>query len=380
MLMTGCRHFNGYKPCGKSLDCTSTCAHLNIPKVRVIVIGLEALGAVVRFTTILPAIRRKYPDCHITWVTQAPAEQILLHHTQIDRLLTTTQNDLLALSALTFDIAFVLDKSLKSSGILKQTTADLVFGFIADSYTGAIMPATSAADELWEIGLNDQKKFFENQKSEAQLICESLELEYKRDEYSVHFTDLELKDIEHRKKSWSAYGETLIGINTGCSGVIPYKKLSIESHRILIKKLMSMTGVRIVLLGGKEDTIRNQQIGQGFDLVQSETDQGLRDGMKSIAACDVIVTGDSLGLHLGVALKKWVVAWFGPTCAHEIDLYGRGSKILAKVECGPCWKRTCQKEVMCYDLVDINELHKAVLVGVNKNAEKSSDHTNSISW
>ncbi len=302
MPMTGCRHFNGYKPCGKSLDCTSTCLHLHVPSVRVLIIGLEALGAVVRFTTILPAIRRKYPNCHITWVTQTPADQLLLHNSQIDRLLTTNQNDLLTLSALTFDIAFVLDKSLKASGILKQTSADLVYGFISDSYTGAILPATTSANELWQVGLSDHKKFFENKKTEAQLICESLELGYKRDEYSISFTGSEVEEIQRRRKLWSSYGETLIGINTGCSGVIAHKKMSIEAHRNLIKKLSGVAGIHIVLLGGKEDTQRNQQIGQGFDLIQSETIHGLRDGMMSVAACDVIVTGDSLGLHLGIAL------------------------------------------------------------------------------
>lgn len=43
-----------------------------------------------------------------------------------------------------------------------------------------------------------------------------------------------------------------------------------------------------------------------------------------IASCNTIVTCDTLGLHLALALKKKVVALFGPTPAHEIPLYGQG--------------------------------------------------------
>ena len=47
-------------------------------------------------------------------------------------------------------------------------------------------------------------------------------------------------------------------------------------------------------------------------------------------ACDIVVSGDSLGMHMAIGLKKWVVAWFGPTCHQEIDLYDRGAKFLLR--------------------------------------------------
>lgn len=367
--MTGCRHFSGYKPCGLSPTCEASCANLDIPKVRVLVVSLEALGAVLRVTSILPAIKRRFPSSHITWITQAPADQLLLGNHLIDRLLTTSTSDLLSFSALSFDVALVVDKSLKAGGLLNHTQVDQVYGFVVDSHTGAVMPATAAAGELWQIGLSDQKKFFENQKTEAQLICESLELEYRRDSYILNLTATEQAEVARRRSSWAPHREKVVGLNTGCSGTIAYKKMSIESHRKLIHELSDIRGLRVVLLGGREDTERNQKIGSGFDLVQSDTTLGLRDGVLSAAACDIIVSGDSLGLHLGVALKKWVVAWFGPTCAHEIDLYDHGVKVLSQVSCGPCWKRSCAKDVMCYDQVRTSDLVNAIMAGVQRREE-----------
>jgi heptosyltransferase-2 len=136
---------------------------------------LGAIGAVVRATSLLKSMKRKYPDSHITWVTDAPSDQLLRDHPMLDRVLTTKAEDLLTLSVLEFDVAFMIDKSLRAAGVLKQTHADLVFGFAVDPRSGAILPATAAAEELWQLGLDNHRKFFINQKAETQLMVEALE-------------------------------------------------------------------------------------------------------------------------------------------------------------------------------------------------------------
>jgi len=46
--------------------------------------------------------------------------------------------------------------------------------------------------------------------------------------------------------------------------------------------------------------------------------------------------------------KKPVVVWFGMTCHQEIDVYGRGIKVLSSVPCRPCWQSSCSLETKCY--------------------------------
>lgn len=359
--VTDCRHFNGYKPCGKSTICDALCPHKSVPTTRVLLIHLEALGAVMRSTALLPAIRRKFTGAHITWVTQKPADQLLQQNPLIDRVLTTDPNDLLQLEALEFDVALVIDKGLKSAGVLKRTKADLVFGFTVNPRSGAVLPATQAAEELWQIGLSDRMKFFENKKPETQLAHEALELgEWVRDEYVLRLSAQERNLADERRKLWGEGGKLIVGLNTGCSNVITAKKLTVEKQRELSEALSALPNVQVVLLGGKEDSERNERIGFGLPVIQSPTNRGLRDGIASVEACDVVVTGDSLGMHLAIALKKWTVAWFGPTCAHEIDLYDRGVSVDSGASCSPCWKRSCSKSTMCYDLVSISKLVDAV--------------------
>lgn len=338
-----------------------------------LLIHLGALGAVVRSTALLPAIVRKYPGAHLTWVTDGPADVLLREHPLVDRVIVANHDGLLSLMALEFDVAFVVDKSLKASGLLRATKARKVFGFLANATTGAFEPVTPAAHESWEIGLSDHLKFHVNRKPETQLTQEALELgPWGRDPYSLFLSAEEETEVTCRRSLWNSCGRsTVIGLNTGCANTIPAKKLSVEGHVRLLQELYRTSRAEVteapevyVLLGGKEDTERNQAIAAraralGISVFESPTEMGLRDGMISVAACDAVMSGDSLGLHMALAFGKPVVAWFGPTCAHEIDLYG-GAAILTSAPCAPCWKRSCQKNLMCYDQVDFGVMARSL--------------------
>ncbi|MGE0632617.1 MAG: glycosyltransferase family 9 protein [Pseudobdellovibrionaceae bacterium] len=373
-IQTNCRHFNGYKPCGKAQNCNSLCGHFDEIQNSLLIVHLGALGAVIRSTALLAPIKRKFPKSKITWVTDAPAHHLLKDHPLIDKVLTTSMEDMLSLSCYEFEAAFVIDKGAKAVGVLKQTRADLMYGFQINVKTQSVEPATEAARELWTLGLDNHKKFFVNKKTELQLIHEALELgPYFRDDYYVPLTAKEQKEVQARRKGWLRSDKIILGINTGCANVIPYKKLSIDFHRELIQDLARTGKYQIVLLGGPEDKVRNEKIAYGLPVIQSATNQGLRDGLISVDACDLILTGDSLGMHMAIARKKWVVAWFGPTCDHEIELFDRGVAIKSQAPCSPCWKRSCSKTTMCYDLVAKEEIYQALTRGENWHRSQSEN-------
>ncbi|PWU21433.1 MAG: glycosyltransferase family 9 protein [Bdellovibrio sp.] len=365
--MTGCRYFSGYRPCGHSEICSPDCPSKDEIQTSILIIHLGAQGAVVRSTSLLAPIRRKFHRAHITWVTDAPMDQMLAGHPLIDRVLSSNHGDLLQLKALHFDVAFVLDKSLRAYGVLKNTQADQIHGFVASERTGGILPATPAAEELWQLGLSNERKFFQNQKPETQLLAEALELPYQRDEYNLHLHEDEWSEVRRRARAWrNDIDQPIIGINTGCSSLMPAKKWTVEFHRQVIADLLRHDLRNIVLLGGREDRLRNQRIAAGFPIHCSNTDLGIRDGAQSVAACDIVITGDSLGLHLAIAWRKGVVVWFGPTCPQEIDLFDRGVSLQAEVSCCPCWQASCRQVTMCYDRIPLEKIRQAVFKMVSK--------------
>src|ERR1017187_564581 len=113
-----CRYFTGYKPCDKNDICSTQCPHYAVAEPRILVIHLDALGAVLRGTVLLRAIKEKWPKAHITWVTAPHAAPLLENNRFIDRLLKNDHLGALSLKALSFDYGFCVDKSLAAAGLL----------------------------------------------------------------------------------------------------------------------------------------------------------------------------------------------------------------------------------------------------------------------
>src|SRR5262249_21007110 len=68
-----------------------------------------------------------------------------------------------------------------------------------------------------------------------------------------------------------------------------------------------------------------------------------------VANCDLVVTGDTLAMHIAIGLRVPVLVILGPTCHQEIELYGRGAKIISDFPCSPCYLQICPLEVTCMD-------------------------------
>jgi heptosyltransferase-2 len=88
---------------------------------------------------------------------------------------------------------------------------------------------------------------------------------------------------------------------------------------------------------------------------------GIGKGACFMEIADIIVSGDSFGMHLAVALKKFIIVWFGLSCWSEIELYGRGIKLIPEgLECAPCWKRLCPYNLECIKMIDLNKIINAI--------------------
>jgi heptosyltransferase-2 len=84
---------------------------------------------------------------------------------------------------------------------------------------------------------------------------------------------------------------------------------------------------------------------------------GLRKGACFMDIADIVITGDSFGLHLATGLKKYIIAWFGLSCSAEIELYDRGIKLIPEgLFCSPCWKKVCPYNLECIQMIDLTKI------------------------
>ena len=82
-----------------------------------------------------------------------------------------------------------------------------------------------------------------------------------------------------------------------------------------------------------------------------------------INSCRLIVSNDSLGMHLAIVLKKKMVVLFGPSSSREVWLYHRGVKILPKTtySCVPCFNSQCTQKMHCMEFIKPEEVKHEIL-------------------
>jgi len=362
MYKTDCRHFTGYKPCRFKRACLD-CPNYDQVKTRVAIVSLEAMGAVLRSTVLLEPIRAKYPGVHITWITLPMCVPLLENNPLIDQLIALSPKTTAAIQYLEFDVLFGVDKSLEAGALASSMRASQKFGFGLDR-NGVITPLSPHGDYQYEVGLNDELKFKINQMTENEQITKSMNLEYKRDPYILELTKAEKELVMKRRGEILQGKRGVIGYNTGCSLLFPYKKFTIERAAETIAMWRSKFPDYVVtLLGGPEDEERQLQMKSQFlddpFVVNTPTTGGLRNGILWMDTSDLVLSGCSLGMHIAIALKKNVIAWFGVSCIQEVDLYDRGIKIQANVPCSPCWRKSCSNEPKCYDQVSVPDIASA---------------------
>lgn len=89
-------------------------------------------------------------------------------------------------------------------------------------------------------------------------------------------------------------------------------------------------------------------LSQHYSVCWQQGTNDIEDYIDWIASCRLLVSNDSLGLHVALALGKPVVALFGPTIASEVDGPGliRITPPLSW-DCIPCMESTCVQETPC---------------------------------
>ena len=358
--ISSCKRFTGYKPCFPDHNCYEDGCKDCIPMgVKILLINLDAMGDILMTTAQLPGIKRKFPESTIYWITLKSTTPLLENNPFVDMVFHYDFESISILSNMEFDYVMNVDKSMRTGALALSVMAKNRLGFGINK-DGKIIPLNDGAEYNYRLGMDNHLKFKVNKKTGQEYLAETFELDYRRDEYVFNFNEEELAFIENYKMDVGiSPDDRVIGLNTGCSNLYPNKKMTIEQHIELIERFLSHNKYKVVLLGGSEDEKRNAEIYSHFKgkIINTPTTKGLRRGACFENIADVIITGDSFGMHLAIALKKYLIAWFGVTCHQEIELYDRGVKLYSEdLFCSPCWKKTCPYDLECIKMIDLDRI------------------------
>ncbi len=331
--------------------------------MKILIIKFAAIGDVLRTTPILKALRKKYPKVKIWWFTKDISFEVLYNNPLIDRVVLYNQSNLSGLKKMHFNLLINLDKDKRATYAAMQVPADIKKGF-GQAKNGRLIPFDKDSNYAYRLGIDDELKFRKNKKTYQQICFEQIGLKYKGERYLFN---LDKKDIVFTNRKLEAKGlkkEAIrVGIVTGSGKAFAGKSLPFGSYVKIIQGLLYYNGIQVVLLGGPREKKTNRKISELFK--DSIIDSGCNNTIGQFAAiidnCDIVITGDTLTMHLGIALNKYAIVFFGSTAANEIELYGKGKKVTTKIKCSPCYKRRCPIGEKCMKLVRPEDIIKEVL-------------------
>jgi heptosyltransferase-2 len=350
-IRSDCVHFKGETPCSFKRLCEG-CQEFTPFGTKILLIKRAAMGDVLRTTALLPGLKRKYPGSSIFWVVDAESEDLLRNNPFIHRILPFTPDHLLGLAVAGFDVLICLDKDPGATALATLVPCGRKLGFGMNEH-GNLVPFNAAASTAYRLGVDDDLKFRRNERTYQEINADAAEIAWENDPYVFVLTESDrFAAREFMRVRRTKPGRPAIGLNTGAGSKFETKQWPPAHYRELIRLLTTKLDADVFLLGGEREREMNGALARSAPKIvfDTGTDHPLREFAGFIEAMDVVVSSDSLGMHLAVALGKKVVALFGSTSSREISLYGRGTKLEAGIACAPCYRQTCP------DMTCMNEI------------------------
>ena len=305
---------------------SETCDHKISPIV--------SYGDVFRCTCLLESFK----DCQVSWITATAAMELLAKNHLIDQLILADSPEELAPGQISgyYDTIINLEKQRDWCEFVAALSAGRRYGFKdwAGTGTEAFYPDSAAA----------------------------------------------LSDVLHRK-GYRALQETLFGIVgrewTGQRYVLGYQPRVAEIYDIGLNYHVGPKWPTKAWPIEHWRGLYHQLAERNYVVCWQQSLNSIRQYIDWLASCRLIVTTDSLGLHLGLALNRKLVALFGATASEQIYMYGNGIKITPPCDrsCMPCFQAHCDCEHSCMEFISVDTVVEMVelLSGVQRVPPVRSD-------
>jgi heptosyltransferase-2 len=269
-----------------------------------------SLGDVFRSTAIL----HPYKNHEITWVTSKEAFPLLENNPFIkkERLLPFDFITESQIGSEEFDTIINLEKVPGICALSDRIKARKNrYGFAFDTQTGEAEALENSA-EILSFGVDPIYKK-KNKKTFQEHLFKIVGRKWEGEGYVLGYVPTSKEEYD-------------VGFNVKIGSKWPNKAWSLDNWNKLEE-----------LLGAEKISVTRQ------DKQPKEVLTDLEKYIDWINSSRVLVSNDSLGLHIGLALKKKVIGLFGPTSSREIYFYNRGEAILPNenLPCLPCFKPGC---------------------------------------
>ena len=313
--------------------------------MRILILKTGALGDVLRTTSIVPGLHQRFPGCEITWVTAPAAIDLVQHHPGVARVVSADPREPGQWTALAeawsterFDWIISLDDEAPICGLASSLASERLSGAFVRA--GGELAYSEDVGEWFDMGLLSKHGKVEadrlklaNSRSHAQIFATM---------FGIAVGEPQLPLTEEARAFGRDFGARcqlqeaplVVALNTGAGGRWRTKELPVDrTLRVMEGLAEHEPGARLLVLGGPAEQERNAELVRGIEascpgvVVDTGTGNSIQEFAAIVSLADLLVSSDSLALHVGVARGVPVTSFFAPTSAAEIELFGRGAKL-----------------------------------------------------
>ena len=325
--------------------------------MNILIVKLSAIGDVIHTLPSLAALRRLYPDAHITWVVEEAAAELVKNHPYLDAVLISRRKswskDIQKGKILKplFDMRSLIKK-------LRQRRYDLVIDFHGLFKSSIIVLLSLGKRKLGYDSLQELSGLFLNEKIPEDMNIHAVDRYLDFPRYlgakidNVEFilppnNDAAVK-VQLLMSKYKLDDKKFIVINP-----VAYWKTKLwdnEKFAHLADLTNNKLKIKVVFTGSEKESIEGITSRMTTEGINLGGQTSLLDLAYLYKKAQMVITTDSGPMHLASAVGTPVIALFGPTDPVRTGPYGKEHTIItAGLPCSPCFLKKCStKKCMKY--------------------------------
>lgn len=311
---------------------------------NILIIKMSSLGDVLHALPTLYALRENCPKARIVWAVHENFSAVLPGKPYID------------------DIVYIDKKRLKSLSYWRELRRTLHAYHFDVSFD--LQGLAKSAIVAWNSGAKEKYGYWEMREGSF-LVSKGLKGSHQYDHVIERYLDtvrvlggkvdaieFPLPDISVVQSAMKqrVYTDGMqgnyIAIVPGARWVV--KEWPLTYWQEFIRRVTN-TGMNVVLLGSRDDVVKGREIAAGvpsprvFDYAGKTN---LKELMAAIANAQLYISADTGPLHIANALKKELIALFGPTCPDRTGPYGGADSSYIHMLISPTSKATPEQPLV----------------------------------
>ncbi|MBN1663364.1 MAG: glycosyltransferase family 9 protein [Deltaproteobacteria bacterium] len=332
--------------------------------MNILIIKLSAIGDVIHTLPSLAALRRLYPDAHITWVIEEAAADLIKDHPYLDRVVVSRRKSWIK-ELKRGRIAKPFGEIRSFIGEIKKIKYDLVIDFQGLFKSAVLVWLSSGKRKLGYASMQELSGLFLNDRIPEDMTKHAVDryLDFPR------YLGADIKEVEflvpvqddHKQRADKLLSANGISAHHAYVAVNPIalwetKLWGNEKFACLCDKLIEELGMTVVFTDSGPEEINKIQAMMRQPSVNLGGKTSLRDLACLYRGARFLITTDSGPMHLAAAVGTPVCAIFGPTDPARTGPFGKGHLVTRKdLPCMPCFRKscrdmTCMKELRVEDV------------------------------